>query len=531
MSLVHDITVVIVDEQKSLKEVGAIVRRTKGSCMVVLPPGGWDGIAVDQQHAWFRELRSLHADRTLTLATKNKEALDSASQHMWDTVSTIKHLRFLLKGHKAQSEAVRIFSPSSWRRDIRTQLQFVGLLSLPKLRIWVLLGVSLAIFLFAFLRLLPSSTVKVWANQNTVDYTMNVLLVSSGAVLPPTFDRIHRLVLYPLTLTIDRTMTFDEVGKDFTGQNASVLLTVFNDANERYSLRKGTRFTNQAGMVFKIQGDLILDAHTKQVVRAVADAVDLYGEIVGERGNVPAGVKWEISKLPESERKLIYGRNEKPATGGRTSYANVLKKEDILIARKKLEQELKSAAKQMAEDETISRSNDQGRAIVQLRYDDLTSFAFKNFDLSESFVGQNVSSIPIQGSIVYKVLLYDKDALLELLRHEIKGHVSAEKKIVENSVSKENIDLHIVAPWDDNLNWVKVTADLTYTEKFVLSPITPTGATFGKYVRDHIAGKSVEDAERIIKNLPEVSKVDIRMWPPWATRLPDIGSSIAIQEQ
>jgi len=35
---------------------------------------------------------------------------------------------------------------------------------------------------------------------------------------------------------------------------------------------------------------------------------------------------------------------------------------------------------------------------------------------------------------------------------------------------------------------------------------------------------------RIIKNFPEVSKVEISIWPPWAYSLPEIGTNIAVKE-
>jgi hypothetical protein len=65
----------------------------------------------------------------------------------------------------------------------------------------------------------------------------------------------------------------------------------------------------------------------------------------------------------------------------------------------------------------------------------------------------------------------------------------------------------------------------------VINPITPNGAKFGKYIRDNVAGKTVSEANRIIKNLPEVDKVEIKIWPPWAFQLPTIGNSIAIIEE
>ncbi|MBP9774113.1 MAG: hypothetical protein KBD00_05845 [Candidatus Peribacteraceae bacterium] len=524
----HDITVFVFDAQMSLKDLGLSVRQTKGSCMVVLPPEGIESVKDDVMRAWLKELRSLHRDRTLILACKNKHIANIARREHWQIASTLRQLRLLIGKHPQYAEALRTFSPSSWRQQIRTRLQFIGLLSLPKLRIWVIFASSILVFLFAFFKLLPSCVIQIWPNQNSVNYTTNVFLVSSGATVTVPVNRIHNLPLRPLTVTVERTLTFDQVGKNFTGTASQVDLTVYNDGDEKFSLRKGTRFSNQAGMIFRLKYDLILEARTKQVARATAAPVDLYGEIIGVRGNVPAGLKWDVSALPENERAIIYARNEKAGYGGTTSYANIVKKEDIDIARKKLEQELLASAKQMVEDQRNEYNDMNHSSLVQLNYDDLTKIEYKNFNLSESFIGQNVSSIPVQGTIAYTVLLYDDSQLLKMLRSEIEGHVSTDKVLVESSFSKSNVDIRIVPPWDDDFKWVKITADLNYAEKFVLGSLTPAGATFGKNLRDSAAGKSVSDAKRIINNLPEVSKVEIKLWPPWATALPTIPNNIAI---
>ena len=182
-------------------------------------------------------------------------------------------------------------------------------------------------------------------------------------------------------------------------------------------------------------------------------------------------------------------------------------------------------------EEMADRNKMLGMTLVPLKYDVLTRIEYQNFKLSEDFIGQNISSIPVEGDIAYTVLLYDNAALLKMMKSEILSHVSSDKTIIEQSLDIENLDIRIVPPWDDDFRWVKITADLTYNEKFILSALTPAGAMLGKNIRDSVAGKSVTDAERIIKNLSEVSHVQISLWPPWNKTLPTIPSNIAIVEE
>ncbi len=187
-------------------------------------------------------------------------------------------------------------------------------------------------------------------------------------------------------------------------------------------------------------------------------------------------------------------------------------------------------ARQQVEEDRITMNFSGNKHFVQLQYDELTKTEFKKFDLGESFIGQNVASIPIQGEVDYTVILYDEHDLLTMLKNDVSQRVPTDKTIVPSSLTKENIGLHVIPPWDDDLKWVKLTADLTYSQRFIISPMTPSGAKFGKYIRDNSAGKSITETYRIIKNLPEVSKVEVKLWPPWAMALPSIADSISITE-
>lgn len=530
-------TVLIVPEHPTGSSLLGSVRRVAGPVILVSTPEGLKDLGSEQLSSFFKEGKALNADRRLILAVKDERVRGLAARSGWETIQTLKVLRPLLRAQENEAEAVRAFSPVSWRQDIRTRLQAVGLLSLPKIRIWGLFIVSIGVFIFVFFRLLPSAEIRIWPNQEGNSFTTNVYLMASGASLPVPIDRVRVLPLRLLTVKLERTITYDQVSKNFTGKNSRMTVTVFNDSDERFSLRKGTRLINQAGMKFRLDDDLILDAKSKLPVTATADPIDQFGEVLGERGNVPAGIKWDFPGLTEAERKLVYGRNEKPGTGGSTSYINLLTKEDVhgsklhSGARQRLEQELLIVAKQQVEEERIGYNNINSTNYVQLVREELTKVVYKDFDLSEDFIGQNITSIPVRGSIEYTVILYDENELLNLLKREVLERVPPDKTVVQETLSKDNMDLNVIAPWDDDFKWVKITADLTYTERFVISPITPAGAKFGKYIRDNVAGKTKTEAFRIIRNLPEADKVEISVWPPWAFQLPSLGTNIVITEE
>jgi|GEM_PF-384450 len=531
-------TIFIAQEGTAVSSILAAARRSVGAFIIVAPASYFSAIRDEEIRSCFRECKALNIDRRLTLACKDKRVLEIATEAEWETVSTVKALRLIVKGHPSAAPALRAFSPVSWSQDIRSQLQSAGILALPKTRIWSLFIVSGLVFLFVFLRLLPSATITLTPSQETQSFTTNVYLVASGALeLPVDPAKVRTLPMILLTVPLDRTITYDQISKEFTGTNASMTVTIYNNANEQYSLRKGTRIINQAGMVFRLQDPLIMGPKSSKSVVAEAESIDVYGEVLGERGNVPGGLKWEFVGLDEASKKLVFGRNEAPASGGKTAYETVLKKEDLIGALKRtgakqrLEQELLSVAKQQAEDERLSINQLRGTNYVQLDYEELTKIMYKDFQLSEEFVGQHVSSVPVHGAIEYTIILYDENALLNLLSSEVYQRTPENTVVAESSLSRENIDLHVIAPWDDDFRWVKITADLSYNLRYVFDPITPVGASFGKHIRSNVAGKTVEEAYRVLRNLPEVATVQIRVWPPWSFTLPTLESNIVVKEQ
>ncbi len=503
--------------------------REKGKVLLCLPPR-------DNELAADTALRTKVLSKVqekkahVVLAAKHPSIVAAARERGITVVDRLRQLRTLLKDHPQLDEVVRLFSPHYWRQELKTRLQRMGLLALPTLRIYLLMGVSMLLFLFVVLRLLPSADIRVWPRQEPVTHTVNVFLTASGAEvgLPP---KVQKLPLQSLKVTIHHATTFNDISKQFIGTSAKLAMTVVNKTTEQYGLKKGTRFVNQAGMVFLIDRAVVVEPGTKQTVPATAADLDLYQKIIGDRGNVPAGLQWEIPGLPQEVRALVYGTNAAPGKGGTTGYRTVLQKQDIEIAKKRLEQELLAAAKQQIEEDRrawVAEHPDQDLEL--LSYDELTRTYYDGFALPLEFVGQSVTSVPLEGTIAFRMFAYDKKALLGLLRQELLSHIRQGKEVQEDSLSDEHLDVRVIA-YSDDLTWIKLTVELTGTQQYILDPLSVDGALFAKRVREQVAGTGKDEALRILRNLPEVDRVEIAIWPPWTKTLPDIGSSIGVTPQ
>ncbi|MDB4979170.1 MAG: hypothetical protein JWM56_1356 [Candidatus Peribacteria bacterium] len=468
---------------------------------------------------------------SVTVATRSAELARECKSLGFQVMTNVQALHQLLRAHPQEAEAVRVFSPHVWQQQLRSRLQAVGLLSLPRIRIWTLIVTSIVLFLFVMFRLLPSAEVRVWPRQDTVSQTVNIYLVQSGAVVPSA-SSVRRIPLVPLTVEVKKSITFDHIHRVFTGRPAQVTMKIFNDTADTVPLRDGSRlFHSSGGLLFRLKDPVIIDPHTQVTVTAVAADEDVYGAIIGERGNVHANLDWTFPGLPEADQKKIYAKNVTSGQGGTTSSRLVFKQEDLDAAHKELDTQLISTARTLI-DEQLSVLNQKKKNTRMQYFDDkqLIRAIFHDVKLPTEFLGETVTSVPAEGSVTYTVIAYNADSVLTLLQRDLISHIEEGKQLVADSVSADGLRTFLIK-YDDNLAWVKVTAELNATEEFVLDPLLPVGAKFGRNVRDTIVGLAKGEAIKIIKNMPEVERAEIHTWPPWSGSVTQVPANISIRQQ
>ncbi|UPA22079.1 hypothetical protein K8942_03365 [Candidatus Peribacteria bacterium] len=502
------------------------MKQTDGEILLVLSGRENDLLAAkDVRTSFFRDCKKIQ--QRLRIATKQPTVAADARSHGIRVLDRTKYMRTLLAGHPKLNEALRLFSPHLWRQQLKSRLQRMGLLAVPKFRTFFLFALSIGLFYVVVFRLLPSADIYVQPREEAINQTINIFLTQSGATLEST-SHVRTMPLVPVAVQLQHTMKFDHISKQFIGQSARTELTIINKSNQLYSLRVGTRFSNQAGMIFKILDPANVPAKSELVVRAEAADEDLYGQIIGDRGNVPAGLKWDIPGLAIEERPNIYAENKKPATGGTTAYKTVLQKQDLDVAQALFQKELLASAKEAVAKELVRR-NMQNPDVVLKLFDSsqLTQVAYNNITVPMDQIGQTVTSITVAGEIAYSGFAYDSKAILELLKNELRSHTREGRRLLDDNLGLADV---VVAPieWDDGFAWIKITVDLTGKQEYILDPLSADGAIFAKRLRERVVNMRREDALRVIKNMPEVENARIKQWPPWNSVLPAIASHISV---
>lgn len=383
-------------------------------------------------------------------------------------------------------------------------------------------GSILVFFVIAYVAL-PGATVYIEPASNVVSKAVNI-------VLEPSPSEPHSLKVYEVTADTEYTLTHSATGITSEGQNASGNLTVINTSGVERPLVTQTRFQTDDGIVFRLQKEVIVPAGTVAspgtiVVSVVADILDANGVAVGDRGNI-APTRFFLPGLKEDSRADLYAESYDAMTGGTTLVHVKVTEEDLLAAQDKLENDLMEKAIASLRKEALSLGNTNGINLKLLEDSDVIVYGGAIIKVPYELVGQEMDSFEITGSMSISGVAYDSDALYSILKVEIISTQTPGKQLI--SVDADSVSIQVLEV-DNNANVYKMTAQIQGIEEYEIDSDPEAGNQLVEKIKEHIAGKTVEEATNYIENLPEVNTVEISLWPIWSPSIPSLPENIAVK--
>lgn len=420
------------------------------------------------------------------------------------------------------------FSLRAYLADLkknRLEQKPMSLYLTPGKKRWIfglLLASALIFFVIAYVAL-PGATIAIEPASTVVTKAVNV-------ILEPNPKEAHSLKVYEVETEVDYTLNHSATGVISEGQNASGKLTVLNLTGVARPLITQTRFQTEDGIVFRIQEEVIVSAGTVAnpgtlEVTVVADSLDAYGVPVGERGNIEPS-RFFLPGLREDSREELYGESYEAMSGGTTVVRTKVTEEDLSAARTKLENDLKEKALAALRKETLSVATREGIDLKLVEDSDVIQYASPLIDIPYELVGQEMESFEISGSLGISGVAYDKETLYSILRTEIISTKTPGKQLV--SVDPDSVSILILES-DPVEQTYKMTASIQGIEEYEIDPELEGGSQVAEKIKEHIAGKSIEEAKNYIQNLPEVNSVEISVWPLWSPAIPTLPENIKIK--
>ena len=410
-------------------------------------------------------------------------------------------------------------------KKARLESKNVGLYLTPGKKRWIFAVVAsslLVFFVIAYVAL-PGATLYIEPASSVISKGINVTFEQNPS------DG-HSLKVYEIETDAKYTLTHSATGIESEGANASGKLTIINTSGVPRTLIATTRFQTEDGAVFRIPSDVSVPSGTvsspgKLEVTVLADALDANGAALGERGNIGPS-RFFLPGLREDSRDELYGESYEAMTGGTTLVYTKVTEDDLTAAKAKLESELKEKAVAALRKEVLSLGNTQGLDLKLLEHSDALVYSAALIDVPYELVGQEMDSFEMTGSLSISGVSYDSDALYNILKTEIVSVQTPGKQLV--SVDEGSVSLVVLEVYIVNLVY-KVTAQIQGIEEYQIDPDQEGGAELAEKIKEHIAGKSVEEATNYIQNLPEVNQVEITVWPFWSPTIPNLPENIKIK--
>lgn len=386
----------------------------------------------------------------------------------------------------------------------------------------LLLG-SLLVFGFIAYVVLPGATLYIEPASEVITKGVNITLT-------PNPSEPRDLKSYAINTTVEFTMSHPASGVVSEGANASGTVTIINKQRTAQPLIKQTRFQTDSGLVFRLQSDTTVPAasgDTPGTVDAtvVADIVDANGVAIGDRGNIGPS-HFFLPGLKEDTRDLVYAESYADMTGGETVVSTFIQEDDLIAARDKLEIQLKEKALSSLRKEALAEGNQLGLELTLLEDSEVIVYGTPIVKVPYELANQELAEFEISGSLSIEGVAYDHDSLLAILKSEIVNAQTPGKQLVR--INDESVSIDVLEANNTSLIY-KFTASIQGVEEYEIDPDLEGGSNLAKKIKEHIAGSTLEEAEAYVQNLPEVNKVELKIWPVWSPTIPTLPENIKIK--
>lgn len=417
--------------------------------------------------------------------------------------------RFFLekKRLKNEKESLRMVLSASTRRFL------AGILVL-----------SMMLFFFIAYVVLPGATIWIEPSSDVITRGLNVTLTRTG-------NGEKELKAYPVDTEVEVTLTHAASGIVSEGNRARGNITIYNELANEQPLVGQTRFQTEDGLVFRIQKDVVVPAASAQdkpgqiVAEVVADEVDANQSPIGKRGNIEP-TQFFLPGLQGDNREKVYAKSTTAFTGGETSVKTLVLEEDLKAAQIQLENELKEKALAALKREVSLQGSQRNMDLRLLEDSDALIYGSAQIELPLTLIGQEHSDFEISGSLSISGVCFDQESLLESLKKEVLAAKSPGKQVVK--VNDESVSIKLLE-LDPANSVYKFTAEIQAIEEYEIDPDLEGGGELAKKIREHISGKSKDEAERYLQNLPEINRVEIKIWPSWSPNIPKLEENIRIR--
>ncbi|MBI2031467.1 MAG: baseplate J/gp47 family protein [Candidatus Levybacteria bacterium] len=360
----------------------------------------------------------------------------------------------------------------------------------------VILGLVLIILAYVFI---PRATVSIGIDPKIVKQDQNIIFSTSSKTDPSNNIVSAELV----SISEEGTITTSATGKKEVGTKAKGTVTIFNNSSKTETLPSGTKLTSANGPEFTTDKSVTVASASGDIFTGTTPGkanISVTSSEIGNEYNLPSN-----TKLSVSGSSTIAAKNDDPFSGGTKKEIKVVSKEDI----EKLTEELPKNLEKKAKDDLSKKISDDKVLLPQF-----INQSLKDKDFNKD-VGDEASQVTLKAVVEYQGISYAKKDLLIFSDTLVRNQASADLVIDPDNLRVEVKD---IKQTDDN----ETSANLN-----IIASLKPK-IDETKLKKD-LAGKSFENAEKLILEINQVSDVNFSLNIPFLPkRIPFMAGSIKL---
>lgn len=361
--------------------------------------------------------------------------------------------------------------------------------------------IAIVLILFLLYIFTLKATVVLSITPKTVEENQNILFSTNQAT-----DVSQNIISAQSVTTSQKgSMSTPTTGKKEIGEKAKGDITLYNSTTKEQNVAKGTVITSTNNLQFVLDDTVKIASSGGASDGSKTAKGKLIAKEIGKEFNLPSGTKFTVGGFASSE---VEGKNESAFSGGSKKEITVVAKADTAKLLDGLPKQLQEKAK---DDLESKLSANQSLLPVFLT----TAIDKKTFDKD---VGEEATSVSLDATVSFTSAIYNKKDLEKFILDLLS------KQDPNLSPSKETLSYTIDDVSEDNGD---ISATLQM-KGFLVPKIEK------KTLAQDIAGKSFDEAQSIVKRLPQVTSAEVKLSPNiplLPALLPRLANNISIEIQ
>jgi hypothetical protein len=371
---------------------------------------------------------------------------------------------------------------------------------------------------FAF----PNTTLTIVPKISSIEQVLNIHLYQDKPSEINESSSLNKLKVYNFTVPqIQTNVRFVSTGVNNIGTNAKGKVKITNTAPKPFNLVPFTRFQTEDGLIFRSQDFIYLEAATPsnptfQEVEVTADAFDLVGVGVGQRGNLKLDTKLTLPGLKESSKNLISAQTLEDFTGGTTKIEKFVKDTDLVAASEFAQKELRVKLAGMLAEGLDQKNQTTKEDLVLLESPETMNVNNIKLEMDNNLIGQKLHSFQIKVSADLNGYAYSKSSVENILRSKLLSNLDPHNTL--KNVDFKNLNYKVFKS-DADLGTFDATFVITGLQQAQLSGSTMDVQKVFNQLKLSVLGQPTDMALEILKENPLVETAEIKSFPAWKSNI------------